>query len=264
MNRNKLKILKEFVNFCKEELNIQTLPKISLTANKDFVLTGRSFGEYNPVESTVRVFYPTRNLADVCRSLAHELCHHRQNELGLLYNMAGETGTDIENDANAMAGVIMREFGKVNSQIYGLDTADEIAEHLVNEVGEDLSSAYDFKYIGGSDPTYTFNTGQTKYKVVFKDEGGGTYERIYAPIQKKPLGAGVTTGEGKAIPVNATVMAITLDFLEKNKDWYILTVHPIDPRRHRLVTNFIDKNLPKDKYDVEDVEGVLSITRKIR
>lgn len=264
MNQNNLNTLKEFVAFCKRELNIQALPKVSLTADRNFVLNGRSFGEYNPVENTVRVFYPTRNLADVCRSLAHELCHHRQNELGLLYSTAGETGTDIENDANAMAGVLMREFGKMNPEIYDLGAVAKIAEDLINEIGEDLSSAYDFKYIGGSDPTYTFNTGQTKYKVVFKDEGGGAYERIYAPIQKKPLGAGVTTGEGKAIPVNATVMAITLDFLEKNKDWYILTIHPIDPRRHKLVTNFIDKNLPKDKYDVEDVEGVLSITRKIR
>lgn len=120
MNQNKLNIVKNFVEFCKQELNIQALPKVTLIDDKNFVEQFRSFGEYNPVEGTVRVFYPGRNLADVCRSLAHELCHHRQNELGLLYNQAGETGSEIENDANAMAGIIMRDFGKMNVELYGL------------------------------------------------------------------------------------------------------------------------------------------------
>lgn len=120
MNQNKLNIIKNFVEFCKQELNIQTLPKVTLIDDRNFVEQFRSFGEYNPAEGTVRVFYPGRNLADVCRSLAHELCHHRQNELGLLYNQAGETGSEIENDANAMAGIIMRDFGKMNVELYGL------------------------------------------------------------------------------------------------------------------------------------------------
>ena len=68
------------------------------------------------------MYYLGRNLADVCRSLAHELTHHRQNELDLLTNTAGETGTDIENDANAMAGILMRDYGKLNLNVYDLDT----------------------------------------------------------------------------------------------------------------------------------------------
>jgi hypothetical protein len=140
----------------------------------------------------------------------------------------------------------------------------KVNETTLREVGEDLSSAYNFEYVGGFNPTYTFSTGETEYKVVFRDEEGGTYERMYMPIQKKSLGKGETTGEGKAIPVNATVMAITLDFLENNKDWHTVTIHPIDPRRHRLVTSFVNKNLPKNKYNVEDIDGILNITRKIR
>lgn len=120
MDQNKLNTVKKFVEFCKQELNIQTLPKITLIDDKNFVEQFRSFGEYNPAEQTVKVFYPGRNLADVCRSLVHELCHHRQNELGLLYNEAGETGSEIENDANAMAGIIMRDFGKINADVYDL------------------------------------------------------------------------------------------------------------------------------------------------
>jgi len=99
MNQNRLKVLKDFIGFCKAELNIQTLPKISLLNDKSFVEQNRSFGEYNPQTNAIRVVALNRNLADICRSLAHELCHHRQNELDMIYNTAGETGTDIENDA---------------------------------------------------------------------------------------------------------------------------------------------------------------------
>lgn len=125
MDQNKLNILKDFIAFCKAELNIQTLPKISLINDKTFVEEFRSFGEYNPARNTVKVVALNRNLADVCRSLAHELCHHRQNELGMLYNEAGDTGTDIENDANAMAGIIMREFGKKNVDVYDLGSLEK-------------------------------------------------------------------------------------------------------------------------------------------
>lgn len=121
MDKNKLDLIKHFIKFCKKELNIQSLPKISLIKDRGFVESGRSFGEYNPQTVALKVYYPGRNLADVCRSLAHELCHHRQNELGMIYDGSGETGTDIENDAHAMAGILMRDYGKLNMNIYDLN-----------------------------------------------------------------------------------------------------------------------------------------------
>ena len=121
MDQKKRDILKHFIRYCKKELNIQSLPKISMINDKSFVETYRSFGEYRPGDMSIRVFYLGRNLADVCRSLAHELTHHRQHELDLIYDEAGETGSDIENDANAMAGIIMREYGKLNPSVYDLD-----------------------------------------------------------------------------------------------------------------------------------------------
>lgn len=122
MNPKTLDIIKHFLGFCKKELEIQSLPKISLVTDRSFVENFRSFGEYNPNEMSIRVFITGRNLADICRSLAHELVHHRQHELGLIYDTAGETGTEIENDANSIAGIIMREYGKLNLGVYGLDS----------------------------------------------------------------------------------------------------------------------------------------------
>jgi hypothetical protein len=128
MHQNRLNVLKDFIGFCKVELNIQTLPKISLLNDKSFVEQFRSFGEYNPETTTIKVVALNRNLADICRSLAHELCHHRQNELNMIYNEAGDTGTDIENDANAMAGILMRDFGKKIVDVYELGT--ELSEEI--------------------------------------------------------------------------------------------------------------------------------------
>lgn len=126
MDKNKLNIIKDFIRFSKQELNIQTLPKISLINDKNFVEQFRSFGEYNPQTNAIKVVALNRNLADICRSLAHELTHHRQNELDLLYNEAGETGSEVENDANAMAGIIMRDYGKKNVDVYDLTPLNKV------------------------------------------------------------------------------------------------------------------------------------------
>ena len=55
-----------------------------------------------------------RHPMDIFRSVAHELVHHKQNEDGRLGHSSeeGSTGSDIENEANAMAGVVMRHYGK--------------------------------------------------------------------------------------------------------------------------------------------------------
>lgn len=121
MTPKNLDTVKHFLRFCKKELEIQSLPSISFVKDRRFVEDRRSFGEYNPRDLSVKVFVSGRNLADICRSLAHELVHHRQNEMDLLYDLAGETGTDVENDANALAGILMREYGKLNPSVYDLD-----------------------------------------------------------------------------------------------------------------------------------------------
>ena len=121
MNHNSKHIIADFVKYCARELNIEKLPHVKLIADKAWVETYRSFGEYNPQESTVKVYYLNRNTADVLRSLAHELVHHRQEELGMIEDMSGETGSEIENEANAMAGILLRDYGKQNVKIYDLD-----------------------------------------------------------------------------------------------------------------------------------------------
>jgi hypothetical protein len=126
MTPQELDILKDFLRFCKKELNIQSLPHIKVVTDLEFVNTNRSFGGYYPHENTVRIYCKNRVVADYLRSLAHELTHHRQFELNMLQPGAGETGSEIENEANAMAGILLREYGQINPSIYSVDNNQEL------------------------------------------------------------------------------------------------------------------------------------------
>lgn len=124
-------IVKDFILFCKKEMAIDSLPKISFTQDRNWAVTHRSFGAYSPEEKSLVVYIGNRNLADTLRTLAHELVHHRQNELGKINNPTdGQAGTPIENEANSIAGVIMRNYGKQNDVIYEscIPTLKEIYE----------------------------------------------------------------------------------------------------------------------------------------
>jgi cytidyltransferase-like protein len=109
----------EFVKYAVKNLAIQNPPsslKFSYDNNK--AKEKRSFGYFDPNDNKIWVYVKNRNMADILRTLAHELVHRRQAELGMLDNMSGETGSNIENEANAKAGVLLRNYGKSNEQIY--------------------------------------------------------------------------------------------------------------------------------------------------
>ena len=114
----KISIIRDFIKYCYTQLNIKTTPTITIINDKKWVKLHRSFGSYAPENNEITVFLGKRNLADFLRTLGHELIHHSQNENDKLYNEAGETGSEIENEANAQAGVLLRNYGKMNNMIY--------------------------------------------------------------------------------------------------------------------------------------------------
>lgn len=112
-------ILNEFIEYCKQRLEIENQPVIKFIEDKDWATQNRSFGSFDPQSNQIIIYIANRNLADILRTLAHELVHHRQRELGKIQDInAGKTGSPIENEANAIAGVLMRDYGKTNDLIY--------------------------------------------------------------------------------------------------------------------------------------------------
>ena len=103
------------------------------------------------------------------------------------------------------------------------------------------------------------NPDKTQYKVIFEKRKNGKYERMYMPEKKGNVFK--MTGENKAFKINATVMDITLDFLENNKDWQTLIIVPLDFKRRNLIKRFLDTNIP-EKYFMEEEDDTFTITRK--
>ena len=119
----KKQLIKEFVKYVAKELKLKTLPQIKLSTNNAEVKERHSFGYFRPGDNNIWVYTKNRNMADMLRTLAHEMVHHKQAEDGRLDLKSGETGSPIENEANAKAGVILRNFGKTHEMIYeGLKT----------------------------------------------------------------------------------------------------------------------------------------------
>jgi predicted nucleotidyltransferase len=112
-------LLKQFIGFAIDELGIQK-PPTSLTLSRDnnAAKSMHSFGSFDPNNDKIWLYVKNRNMADLLRTLAHELVHRKQAEDGRIDYNSGETGSEIENEANAQAGVLLRKFGKQNEEIY--------------------------------------------------------------------------------------------------------------------------------------------------
>ena len=113
----KASVVNEFVNYCMEYLSVDR-PKLKLINSKDYAYENRSLGGYSPSEKKIMVVVHNRNMADILRTVAHEMVHHMQNLDKRLTPTSGEDGSPDENEANSMAGVNMRKFGRDNPQIY--------------------------------------------------------------------------------------------------------------------------------------------------
>ena len=136
----KAPLMGKFVDYACDRLNVDK-PKVFVINSPSYSQEHKSFGGYYPSEQEIKIVVHNRNMADILRTLAHELVHHMQNINGDELN--GEDGSDTENEANAMAGVIMREFGRENPEIFESEITEEIDEYDV-ENEQDLKEFVSF------------------------------------------------------------------------------------------------------------------------
>jgi len=116
-DNSKAKIINTFLEYCSDYLSV-TRPTIKLVNSPEYTQTYHSFGGYMPSEQKIITVVHNRNMADILRTLAHEMVHHMQNLDNRLTPKSGEDGSPDENEANSLAGVIMRKFGRENAHIY--------------------------------------------------------------------------------------------------------------------------------------------------
>ena len=113
----KAKTINKFMDFASDYLSVER-PKIKLINQEGYTQEYRSCGGYLPSEEKIFVVVHNRNMADILRTLEHEMVHHMQNADNRLNPKSGEDGSPEENEANALAGVLMRKFGRENADIY--------------------------------------------------------------------------------------------------------------------------------------------------
>ncbi len=180
ISESKKNSINHFVEYATKKLKLSETPKITLLSGREYSEAKTSLGGYNPMSKEIYVAIEGRLTADILRTLAHEMVHRKQDELGLVKDEVkdGATGSPIENQAHAVAGILMRNYGKINKQIYNesinidVDKGDTVLmgkfknkKVVVKDIGKD---DYGMPTINGKKAT-TFRLGD-KGQNVFKKE----------------------------------------------------------------------------------------------
>ena len=112
-------IIERFTRSCADLLGIQTVPKIKLRRDPQWTKINGTFGRYTAdPDHRIELATHGRHIVDILRTLAHEMTHARQNEVKALPDNAGETGSEYEDSANAMAGRIMRHWAESEPHMF--------------------------------------------------------------------------------------------------------------------------------------------------
>jgi hypothetical protein len=134
LSETKQQSIQHFVEFATKRLKLKETPKITLVGGREFAEVKTSLGGFDPETKEIYVATEGRLTADILRTLAHEMVHRKQDEMGLVKNPMkdGADGSPIENQAHAVAGILMREYGRINKKIYneGLITEGGAYGHM--------------------------------------------------------------------------------------------------------------------------------------
>jgi len=103
----------DLIAVCQEDLGIGSLPDIRLVSDQPSI-DDTSFGMFDG--QSICVITQNRHPMDIMRTLAHELVHWKQRCAG--EELDGADGSTTENDANAIAGSIMRKFGRLHPEYF--------------------------------------------------------------------------------------------------------------------------------------------------
>lgn len=111
-----IELLKEFIPFTCKFIGIKSPFVLHLVHSK--VPQLRTTGVYINSDKEMWIRVKNRHQVDLFRSICHEMVHHRQNELKILHKGSGDDASPEEGQANRIAGIVMRKFGRMYPEIY--------------------------------------------------------------------------------------------------------------------------------------------------
>jgi Zn-dependent peptidase ImmA (M78 family) len=117
LNDEQKEKLKDFIKFIKDDLGLKSAPTVILQNGRKTLKTTANY-DYTKDEKVVRINGKNRMLVDIMRSVAHEFVHHRQFEQGRLDVKPPDIGGEIEDEANAVAGQLIKKYAQKDQTIY--------------------------------------------------------------------------------------------------------------------------------------------------
>ena len=108
-DKNKIKLMAEFCNFCADYLPIIDDFEIQVIDNrsKHGITTTAA---YYIGENKCVIYGKNRAMVDIFRSICHEMVHMMQDEKGELIGHIQDAGGYHEDQANALAGELIKRF----------------------------------------------------------------------------------------------------------------------------------------------------------
>lgn len=123
LTKENIAAIKKFAKHCIKELGLKGKIKITLSEKQTGMPTA---GYFSPHDCTVFVAVHNRAMADIMRTLAHELTHCKQKQDGVEFPNDDEGLQPYEDEANTNSGKLVRFYGRKNRDIY----SDLISEGL--------------------------------------------------------------------------------------------------------------------------------------
>jgi hypothetical protein len=122
MTDEKIEIVKNFICFVCGKLGIKEPVTVVLKKGRDETIN--TTASYLPFENENHIRAGGRALIDILGSIAHELTHNRQREIGKFNpgDAVQNIGGHIEDEANAMMGILKKDF----THNYGYDNIYEL------------------------------------------------------------------------------------------------------------------------------------------
>lgn len=124
------KILNRFYSSCVSKLQLENPPELRLETTPEWSQENGSFGQYDSDSNTLILATAGRHVLDILRTMAHEMTHRQQDEREPLPIDAGATGSPWEDQANAMAGRIMRDWADEQPEMFDGVTLEEASGYI--------------------------------------------------------------------------------------------------------------------------------------
>lgn len=139
-NEKKKDYLGKFLDYCFKVLDLTEEKPVEISfpteRSEDPEMITTAY--YNDGESKIAIYSENRAFIDIARSLAHELVHKKQFSLDPELKTAGHNEKKWEDQANAVAGKIIRGFGKKYPEAYDEGELEESIKALEQLTGKEI------------------------------------------------------------------------------------------------------------------------------